>query len=244
MKSLITLLAITTTLCANTLDTLKENGLIKDGAPIKLHLGCGGCAKEGHINIDFPPSEHTVLTNFKADYFQDITTLSFPENSVKKICNYHVFEHFDRATALALLTKWQTWLENGGTLEIETPDFKTAIERFLSEKDSSRQNLILRHIFGSHEEHWAVHWDGWFEEKFTAILPLFGFEVKEVKKYQSLRDVDNIVIKAKKVKNLTNNVIRKSCKKLLRESLTDVDAENPMLDCWMKIYDEKITNML
>lgn len=29
---------------------------------------------------------------------------------------------------------------------------------------------MLRHVFGSHEAYWAIHKDGWYNEKFSTVL--------------------------------------------------------------------------
>lgn len=95
------------------LEELRASGLWKEGQPLRLHLGCGEQRLEGYVNIDYPPSEHTVQTKTGADIFADITTLNFPTHSVDEIRLHHVFEHFDRATALALLIKWHSCLKIG-----------------------------------------------------------------------------------------------------------------------------------
>jgi hypothetical protein len=43
---------------------------------LKLHLGCGERYLEGYVNIDYPASEHTVMS-VKPDRFADIHTLVF-----------------------------------------------------------------------------------------------------------------------------------------------------------------------
>ncbi|MCX6800174.1 MAG: methyltransferase domain-containing protein [Candidatus Falkowbacteria bacterium] len=89
---------------------------------MKLHLGCGGTYLDGYINVDFPTSDKTIM-NVKADIYQDIRTLNYPENSIDEIRNHHVFEHFNRVDALKVLLQWRGWLKPGGKLVIETPDF-------------------------------------------------------------------------------------------------------------------------
>src|SRR3989338_5256437 len=71
-------------------------------AELKLHLGCGGKYLEGYVNIDFPPSEHTIIIP-KADIFKDIRKLEYQENSVDEIRNPHLFENFSRQDALKLV---------------------------------------------------------------------------------------------------------------------------------------------
>ena len=82
--------------------------------PIRLHLGCGEKYLEGYVNIDYPPDEHSVQVSSPADVYADITELSYEPGSVAEVRLHHVFEHFDRVTALSLLIDWYAWLEEGG----------------------------------------------------------------------------------------------------------------------------------
>ncbi len=80
--------------------------MIKENNVLKLHLGCGEKYLEGYVNIDFPQSEHSVLTP-KVDMYHDIRTLQYPDNSVDEIQSHHLFEHFSRTDALKLLFRWR-----------------------------------------------------------------------------------------------------------------------------------------
>ena len=82
---------------------------------MKLHLGCGHYYLEGYTNVDYPPSEHSVQQSIKADLFCDLATLRYAAGSVDEIRLHHVFEHFPRPAALALLCRWRDWLVPGGT---------------------------------------------------------------------------------------------------------------------------------
>jgi hypothetical protein len=37
------------------------------------------------------------------------------------------------------------------------------------------RQAVLRHVFGSHEAYWAIHKDGWYDEKFSTVLGALGF---------------------------------------------------------------------
>jgi hypothetical protein len=71
--------------------------------------------------------------------------------------------------------RWYEWLQPGGVLTIETPDFARCVDVF-AERPSEDQALILRHLFGSQEAAWAQHRDGWSAARFRHTLPLLGFE--------------------------------------------------------------------
>jgi len=147
---------------------------------MKLHLGSGSVYLDGYVNIDYPQESHT--TNIvKADILADLTTLDYPAGTIDEVRLHHTFEHFNRQWALKLLGDWHRWLKVGGMLTIEVPDFDELANRYVK-ADLEYQFKILRHMFGSHEAHWAYHYDGWGEQKFRFVLEKFGFEDLEFKK--------------------------------------------------------------
>ena len=149
---------------------------MEKGKELRLHLGCGEVYLPGYLNIDFPPAKHTVQRTSKADFYADITELSYPRESIAEIRLHHVFEHFSRATALRLLIQWYLWLEERGRLVIETPDFKRSVRRIISPFcPLDERMLLIRHIFGSQEARWAMHQDGWDAVKFKLFLSRLGF---------------------------------------------------------------------
>ncbi len=148
---------------------------------MKVHLGCGNKYLEGYLNIDLPPSEHTVM-DVKADMYADIRTLEFPENSVDEIRLHHLFEHFNRAESLKLLVRWRTWLKVGGILHIQTPDFYTCALLYIFASRHYKFQLG-RHIFGSQEAAWANHLDFWDKKKYKFVLGNLGFDIVKIRKY-------------------------------------------------------------
>lgn len=211
---------------------------------MKLHLGCGMRYLEDYINIDYPAAEHTVQSNIKADVYADLTELSYPFSSIDEIRLHHVFEHFSRPVALALLCKWRDWLKPGGLLRIETPDsmacFISMVNPFIS-FDNKQQ--VMRHLFGSHEAKWAVHWDGWYKEKFTITLNTLGFEnLRYVKnEWGYLHNIEVFAYKSKKnlryeeysrlVKDLLElSIIKTIINPITRKKIVEKD----ILDVWMK----------
>ncbi len=140
---------------------------------MKIHLGCGGTYLEGYVNIDFPPDSKTIMS-VKADVYQDINTLEYPENSLDEIRSHHLFEHFNRVDALKLLAKWRGWLKPGGKLVIETPDYFWC-SVFIPLVPFFFKMRLGRHLFGTQEAQWANHLDFWDKGKFKRVLKLFGF---------------------------------------------------------------------
>lgn len=212
----------------NALEQLARENLWSPSIPLRLHLGCGENKFKEYVNIDFPPSEHTVQTNLGADIFANLTIAHFPEQSVKEIRSHHVFEHFDRQTALALLCKWHQWLEIDGLL-IETPDFEASIKMLVNPRYSYQQKQsILRHLSGSHEASWAIHCDGWYKDKFYRVLTALGFEeiTFELTEWQLTR---NIIVRAKKKHSRAPKVLHNAACQVLRDSMVDTSSSEEKL---------------
>lgn len=211
----------------------------------KLHLGCGTRYIEGYINIDHPPSEHSVQDELVADKFIDILELNYPDNSIDEIRLHHVFEHFPRQVALALLCRWTDWLKPGGILRIETPDALACSKAIASPftSDTKRQQ-IMRHLFGSHEAAWAAHWDGWYEQKFRETLTSLGYNKLKFKKtrWGVLRNIEVSAIRSelsssiREYQEIVEVLLKKSLiKHFSMKGLSSIaDSEVKMLDVWLK----------
>ena len=206
--------------------------------PLKLHLGCGERYLEGYVNIDFPATEHSVQTAMRPDVLADIRQLDYPAQSVSEVRLHHVFEHFDRATALRLLIDWRTWLSPGGTLIIETPDFERSATAFLLAARlgalgrgplrrivGRRRGTQLRHVFGSHEAAWAVHWDGWHKARYERTLGRLSYDSLAFKR-ERWRGTHNITVTARvSAPAPPRETLLSAAEDLLRDSLVD-DSES------------------
>lgn len=163
----------------NDLESLAAAGLWHPGQPLRLHLGCGENHLAGYVNIDYPPQEHNVM-HLRADTFRDITRLNFPPGSVDEIRLHHVFEHFSRVTALALLIRWSVFLRVGGTLRIETPDILGSAETLLARVPDTVRMGVIRHLAGDQAAAWAYHVDHWYPERFRRTLGAFGYDPVQI----------------------------------------------------------------
>jgi len=213
------------------IDQLSQHQLWHRGVPLRLHLGCGENHLAGYINIDFPSSEHTVQEKSGADIFGDVTQLLLSAGSLDEVRLHHLFEHFERQTALALLCQWSYALKKGGVLLIETPDFEGSIDLLRSSSLTYQQKqVVMRHVFGSHEARWAIHCDGWYKEKFEHILQELGFGALQFK-FTQYYNLKNIIVSAQKVTDFSlEELIAKACM-LLRENMVD-NTEQVMLNVW------------
>jgi predicted SAM-dependent methyltransferase len=101
--------------------------------PLRLHLGCGPCYKEGWVNIDLaqmtPKSVQAWIARKRAgerprlDLMWNLTRgLALSDNSVDAIFSEHVLEHFDFGAGLAILKECYRVLKPGGVLRIGVPD--------------------------------------------------------------------------------------------------------------------------
>jgi predicted SAM-dependent methyltransferase len=202
---------------------------------LRLHLGCGGVHLDGYLNIDLPPEEQGVQEGIQPDEYADITRLEYAPESVEEIRLHHVFEHFDRPTAVRLLIDWRGFLRPGGVLRIETPDFKRCAQVFVVRRSATARMKLLRHMFGSHEAGWAVHKDGWYEERFRSHLDALGYEDLRFER-SHWRGTFNITVTAQRgTESLTREELLARAEKLLRQSLVDEGtSETEILGVWMR----------
>jgi predicted SAM-dependent methyltransferase len=205
---------------------------------LKLHLGCGEIYLPGYINVDFPPSRHSVQRHTKADILADVSQLHYPTGTVDEIRLHHVFEHFERPVALRLLIDWYGWLKEGGQLIIETPDFHRCVQAYLNSTNLNSQMKIVRHLFGSHEASWAVHYDGWYRERFTHVLTALGYQNLEFTTGEWQETYNITVIATKRSPAIPKAEQIDQARQLLRLSLVDESpTEMRMLETWMEQFE-------
>jgi len=205
---------------------------------MKLHLGCGTRYFEGYVNIDYPPTEHTVQKNLVADKLCNILELNYEPGTIDEVRLHHVFEHFSRPVTCALLSNWYLWLKPGGILHIEVPDFEKTAKAALSIFTKPKQRFVaLRHIFGSHEAHWAVHYEGYSNKLITELLSNYGFKIKEYKRNEHKGTYNIEVIAIKENNNLKqSDLISISRSWLANYMVGEAESEKLMHSIWMEEY--------
>ncbi len=208
---------------------------------MKLHLGCGQVYLDGYTNIDYPLTEHTAQTTSVADEYADLLNINYKCNTIDEVRLHHVFEHFPRYTALALVASWVTWLKKGGVLHIEVPDFDETAKLALDKNLTYRERKVaLRHIFGSNEADWAVHYDGWSAERLEEVCKLFGLKNIKIEKteYLTTRNVTVIAessgmkINAKKAHELAYIFMK-------NYTLNESETELTILNVWLDKFDKQ-----
>ena len=204
---------------------------------MKLHLGCGQKYLDGYVNIDYPITEHSVQKEIKVDKHANIKEISYPSSTIQEVRLHHVFEHFNRPEAFALICSWSNWLKDDGILHIEVPDFFRTSLSIISPFSSMNTKLVgIRHLFGSHEAHWAYHFEGYSAHTLRHILNVYGFEVQSIIK-SSWKKTYNIEVIARK-KVAQNNFPEVAAKtiNLFNEYLLD-PSEKDLADYWMNLFE-------
>lgn len=199
---------------------LIDNNLWSQKNLLKLHLGCGKNILNGYINIDYPANKHNIL-KVKPDIEADILNLDFYSNQVDEIRLHHVFEHFNRVTALGLLIRWTEWLKGGGRIIIETPDLIGCAQTLASDAPYKIKAAISRHLAGDQAAEWGYHIDHWYADRFYKTLTLFGYENIQIQqdKWDHPPHLSNVTVIATKKNELPRNALIEAAKMLLKDSL-------------------------
>lgn len=205
---------------------------------MKLHLGCGERYLEGYINIDFPTSEHTVQKSQIADRYEDLRVLRFEKGTIDEVRLHHVFEHFPRHAAVAMLSAWYLWLKPSGRLWIEVPDLGRASLAICNPFLSKRKRTVAeRHLFGSHEAGWAVHCEGYTKNILSGMLTVFDFKVEKVKQF-NWKGTHNLEVLARRGNsNFGVYELEQCATKYLESFLVDEsESELRLLNEWLSLY--------
>lgn len=211
--------------------------------PLRLHLGCGEQIFPGYVNIDYPSDEHNIM-KVKADYEANITALNFPHQSVDEIRLHHVFEHFNRVTALAMLIKWQQWLKIGGRIHIETPDLMGSAEILTSDRPWSVKMGTVRHLAGDQAASWAYHVDHWFPERYQRTMSRLGFSHvnTQTSRWPHSPHLCNVQAIGIKTQNLNLDQLLAAADELLWES-TVAPSEKPTHSIWTQQLRAALNNI-
>jgi hypothetical protein len=208
---------------------------------MKLHLGCGQKYLEGYTNIDFPGSEHTVQQTSVADKFYNLYDLQYDTGTIAEVRLHHVFEHFERVNACAFVASWNSWLMPKGILRIEVPDFEMTFRKNMNFFNRHKhEGIALRHIFGSQEASWAVHYEGYSKKRLEKLLTAFGFKIIACNQFQYKRTF-NIEVVAEKIKDVPRSQAVAEARSYLADYLVDQsDSEKRMLDIWMTNFEKQL----
>jgi len=210
--------------------------------PVKLHLGCGQKCLAGYLNIDFPLENHSVQQKSVADLHADITSLNYPQGTVGEVRLHHVFEHFRRPTAAAFLASWNRWLIDGGRLHIEVPDLYRSCLTIVNPLSSFHRKAITeRHLFGSHEASWAIHYEAYTADLLSGMMRAFGFKLIK-SRHISWRGIYSIELIAVKIRSFNDPAdSREAARQYLTNFLVDSSKDElTLLDAWLSMFDEQM----
>lgn len=140
-----------------------------------IHLGSGEAIFEGFCNID--ASLYPCC-----DVVAGVEKLKLSSNSVGIIYNSHVFEHFPREKAKAVLYEWYRVLKPGGKIFICVPDLEVLFSMYLNSLpkyylDSEREvaDLACAVIYGGQTNKYDYHFYGYSFITLKALLKSVGF---------------------------------------------------------------------
>lgn len=209
---------------------------------MRLHLGCGQRYLDGYVNVDVPQAERLFAVERQPDRFADLTELRFDAGSVDEVRLHHVFEHFTRPVACALLVAWRDWLRPGGKLRVEVPDFtRTALAMLNPLAGLHAECLGARHLFGSNEAAWANHLEGWSARRLTHILEKLDYHLVKVRKddWRGTYNLEAFAVRA--AGDLPPEEARRRVHDFLALFLVDASADEvAMLEEWMRQYDAQV----
>ncbi len=209
---------------------------------MKLHLGCGQTYLDGYLNVDFPSSEHQVQSISVADRHADLTQLRFARNTVDEVRLHHVFEHFRRPEAAALMASWNSWMREGAVLHIEVPDLGRMAWIFANPFASRRARAVAeRHLFGSHEAKWAAHYEGYDAAQMKSLFHAMGFAITQIKRTH-WRGTHNLHVFGRKATHFEHikDALPGGRDYLNQFRVDDTEGELKMVDLWMQDFGRQL----
>ena len=142
----------------------------------------------------------------KADEYADLRTMQF-KPSVIEIKSHHVFEHFSYVESLAILAKWTLALADKGTIVLGVPDVGR-LGKALQHLSAPKTAAVIRLLYGSQNDPWAYHINGWTQNLLQFVLELFGYRIVSTTAHGNAKDdFPNcwICCTAKKTQNLSKS---------------------------------------
>jgi predicted SAM-dependent methyltransferase len=166
----------------------------------RINLGCGNKPLPGFINVDMPGN----YAGTKPEVFADISKpLPFSDESADEIHAYHVFEHFYRYEAEAILADWVRVLRPGGKLVLELPCLDKVIAIFshcIAQGKAVPENLTLWGLYGDpvYRTPEMVHRWCYSVAELSSMFEDNGLRVslEKAKTHQPIRDMRLVGVKS------------------------------------------------
>lgn len=104
---------------------------------MKINFGCGSRVLDGYFNVDAvrdpkAPRDPELLEAWQFDGARLVNPLPVADGSADEVMAIHVFEHFYRWQADAVLAEWRRVLCVDGLLVLEMPNFLKCCENIIS----------------------------------------------------------------------------------------------------------------
>lgn len=139
---------------------------------MKLHLGCGKRDfGNGWHHIDYVDYPHVVSN--------DVTNLSYDNDSCDVIYASHLLEYFDRQEVIEVLKEWRRVLTVGGILRLAVPNFEV-LSKLYSERVITLDQVVGP-LYGKWNNPPIYHKTTYDFDSLGKVLKDCGF--KDVKKY-------------------------------------------------------------
>lgn len=134
---------------------------------MKLNLGCGTVRETGldWINCD-------LRSEVKPDLVCDARKLPFKDNSLDHIYAFNILDHFNRFETTPVLKEWLRVLKPSGNLRIIVPDFRFAVEAYMSGKHDMER---MQDLYGGQEYKYNFHYTCFDQPYLSKVLLGAGF---------------------------------------------------------------------
>lgn len=149
----------------------------EDGGAVKLNVGCGKRIMDGWTNCDIARDLEAPRA---PEILCDARSIPLPAACADVLMAIHVFEHFPRWDAEAVLAEWKRLLKPGGQLILELPNLVKCCENYLSGRARGGKDpdqLARWGIYGDPRTSnpYMCHPWGWAPDELIDLLQLAGF---------------------------------------------------------------------
>lgn len=144
---------------------------------MRINIGCGKRVLDGWTNCD-------VVRNPEAprdpEILCDARAVPLPDGCADTVMAIHVFEHFHRWDAEAVLAEWKRLLKPGGDLILELPDLVKCCRNYLDGRMKGGKDpdqLARWGIYGDPRtrDPYMCHPWGYAPDELIALLRACGF---------------------------------------------------------------------
>jgi predicted SAM-dependent methyltransferase len=168
---------------------------------VRLNIGCGARILPGWVNCDI---ERHPRAKKAPEILCDAKTIPLGDGVADTVMAIHVFEHFPRWEADAVLEEWKRLLKDGGRLILELPNLVKCCRNYLEGRNGKNADQLGRWgIYGDAtlENRYMLHPWGYSPEELIGMLTAHGFRnavERQTEFHPAGRDVRDMRIEAVK----------------------------------------------